>query len=89
MGRARAIVPRLAGVEIESTRLCWRPMPADGLSAVGPVAALPGYYVALTHSGVTLAPVLSRLVADEIATGRPAAALAPFRPERLLVMRDA
>jgi glycine/D-amino acid oxidase-like deaminating enzyme len=82
--RGRAVASGLAGVEIESTRLCWRPMPADGLSAVGPVPALPGYYLALTHSGVTLAPVLGRLVADELATGRPAPPLAPFRPERLL-----
>ncbi|MCC6628660.1 MAG: FAD-binding oxidoreductase [Chloroflexi bacterium] len=81
--RARAIVPALAGVEIESTRLCWRPMPADGLSAVGPIAHLPGYYLALTHSGVTLAPVLADLIATEIISERPAPALEPFRPGRL------
>jgi glycine/D-amino acid oxidase-like deaminating enzyme len=59
-------------------------MPADGLSAVGPVPALPGYYLVLTHSGVTLAPVLSRLVAEEITTGAPPAMLLPFRPDRLV-----
>lgn len=85
--RARAIAPDLAGVELESTRLCWRPMPADGLSAVGPLVALPGYYLAVTHSGVTLAPVLSRLIAEEITTGRPPAALLPFRPDRLVTPR--
>lgn len=86
--RARAIAPALAGVALESTRLCWRPMPADGLSAVGPLAGLPGYYLALTHSGVTLAPVLSRLIAEEVTTGAAPAALLPFRPDRLARRAD-
>jgi glycine/D-amino acid oxidase-like deaminating enzyme len=81
--RARAIVPALAAVEIESTRLCWRPLPADGLSAVGPIEGLAGYYLALTHSGVTLAPALADLIVAEVSGGEQAAALAPFRPGRL------
>lgn len=82
--RARALVPRLTGVEVESARLCWRPMPTDGLSAVGPIADLPGYYIALTHSGITLGPLLGRLVASEIAAGQFAPELLPFRPDRLV-----
>jgi glycine/D-amino acid oxidase-like deaminating enzyme len=35
-----------------------------------------------THSGVTLGPLLGQLIAGEILGGAPAAALAPFRPER-------
>jgi glycine/D-amino acid oxidase-like deaminating enzyme len=36
-----------------------------------------------THSGVTLGPLLGRLIAGEIVGGTPSAALAPFRAERL------
>jgi len=35
-----------------------------------------------THSGVTLGPLLGRLLADEIVRGAPSAMLAPFRPDR-------
>ena len=36
----------------------------------------------MTHSGVTLAAHLSRLIAAELATGAPNAELAPYRPDR-------
>jgi len=35
-----------------------------------------------THSGVTLGPLLGRLIADEIVRGTPSAMLGPFRPDR-------
>ena len=41
-----------------------------------------GYYVAVTHSGITLSPLLGKLAAAEIITGRPDPALAAFRPAR-------
>ena len=47
--------------------------------------AIPGtsdVHVAVTHSGVTLAPILGRYVTQEVMTGSRAEALAPFRPER-------
>lgn len=82
--RARAVLPALDRVEIEVARIGWRPLPADGLSAVGPLPGLEGYYLAFTHSGVTLGPLLGRLIAGEVTTGRPAPLLAPFRPARLV-----
>jgi glycine/D-amino acid oxidase-like deaminating enzyme len=42
----------------------------------------PDVYLAVTHSGVTLAPVAGALVAQEIAGGAPAEALEDFRPDR-------
>jgi glycine/D-amino acid oxidase-like deaminating enzyme len=41
-----------------------------------------GYYLVVTHSGVTLAPLLGAAVADEVARGRQRPELAPFRPAR-------
>jgi glycine/D-amino acid oxidase-like deaminating enzyme len=38
--------------------------------------------VVVTHSGMTLAPLLSRLLADEIVAGRSDLLLAFFRAER-------
>jgi glycine/D-amino acid oxidase-like deaminating enzyme len=55
-----------------------RPIPKDGFPAVGRVDGVGGLYVAVTHSGITLAPAIGRFVADEIVTGRRKALLEPF-----------
>jgi glycine/D-amino acid oxidase-like deaminating enzyme len=75
-------LPGLQGLDAESARIGIRAMPADGRSVVGPQHGVGGYYVAVTHSGVTLAPFLGRVVADEILRGRPDQRLAEFRPDR-------
>src|SRR6266542_3030743 len=59
-----------------------RSMPTDRLPILGRLPGLDGLYLAVTHSGVTLAPVLGPLVAEEIATGEQGRLLAPFRPGR-------
>ncbi|WP_210528275.1 NAD(P)/FAD-dependent oxidoreductase [Rubellimicrobium arenae] len=55
-------------LELHGYTIGHRPVPSDGLSIIGPAA--PGLHVAVTHSGVTLAPVIGRIVAEEILTGR-------------------
>jgi len=62
----------------DSHSLGHRPMPADGFPAVGAVPGAPGLYVAVTHSGITLAPVVGSFVAEEILAGRRDALLAPY-----------
>jgi hypothetical protein len=57
-------------------------MPADGRSVVGWLPGADGMYVAVTHSGVTLAAHLAGLIAAELASGAAAAGLAPYRPGR-------
>jgi glycine/D-amino acid oxidase-like deaminating enzyme len=62
-------------------------MPVDGQSIVGRLPGAPGLYVAVTHSGVTLAAHLSQLIAAELAAGTQRtqrAELAPYRPSRFL-----
>ncbi len=82
MRRAETVIPALRGVVAEAVRVAVRPVPADGLSAVGPVPRLEGYYLAVTHSGVTLSPILGRLVAAEVTQATERAELARFRPSR-------
>lgn len=55
-----------------------RPTPADGFPAIGRIDGAPGLYVAVLHSGVTLAPLVGELAAREIATGERDADLAPY-----------
>jgi glycine/D-amino acid oxidase-like deaminating enzyme len=75
-------VPALASAEPIEALLAIRPMPADGYPSVGAVAAIPGYFEAVTHSGVTLAPLIARSLGAEILGQAPDALFAPFRPER-------
>ena len=70
------------GVELLSTRVGLRPMPADGEPIIGPVAEVPGLYLAVMHSAVTLAAAVGRLVALELVDGTVESALAGCRLDR-------
>jgi glycine/D-amino acid oxidase-like deaminating enzyme len=78
--RARDVLPALA--EVVEARFGLRPVPVDGHSCVGALPEIPGYYEAVTHSGVTLGPLVGRLLAREILTGEVDPLIAPFRPDR-------
>ena len=83
LDRACHYLPGLAGAKAEPVPVGWRPMPLDGYPVIGFAAEAPNLYIALTHSGVTLAPVLSQLAAMEICDGAAAdAVLGPYRPVR-------
>jgi len=79
---ARQVVPDLGSSWITETRVAERPIPDDGFPSVGAVPAVPGYYEAVTHSGITLGPVIGRLLAGEILTGTLDGLLAEFGPDR-------
>ena len=83
LARARRYLPGLDGAEAVPVPVGWRPMPLDGYPVMGFASEAPNLYVALTHSGVTLAPALSQLAAQEICDGTPAdAVLGPYRQQR-------
>jgi len=82
--RARRTVRGLDQATVVGCQVCVRPMPADGQSIVGRLPGARWLYVAVTHSGVTLAAHLSRLIAAELATSAAAAELAPYRPDRFV-----
>ncbi|MFD7682308.1 NAD(P)/FAD-dependent oxidoreductase [Streptomyces sp. NPDC060187] len=79
---ARQVVPDLGSGHPARTRVANRPIPADGFPSVGAVPSVPGYYEAVSHSGITLGPVIGRLLASEILSGERDRLLADFRPER-------
>jgi glycine/D-amino acid oxidase-like deaminating enzyme len=69
-------------VALLSTRLGARPMPVDGEPIVGPIAEVPGLYVAVMHSAVTLAAAVGRLVTRELVEETVESALSGCRPDR-------
>lgn len=79
---AAQVVPSIGRAKAEAVRIGVRALPADGKPAIGPIGGLAGYYVAVTHSGVTLAPFLGQLITEEILSGKERNELAAFRPNR-------
>ena len=80
--RARRTVRGLDQARVVTYQVCVRPMPADGQSIVGRLPGAERVYVAVTHSGVTLAAHLSRLITAELTAGTDVPELAPYRPGR-------
>ena len=74
--------PALAGAKAIPVPVGYRLMPLDGYPVLGFAQAAPNIYIALTHSGVTLAPLIGELAAMEIVDGATVETLAGFRPER-------
>lgn len=80
LGRVRAALSGMDDVELTRVQVGVRPMPTDDDPVIGPLPGLSGAYVAVMHSGVTLAATLGRLVADDILDEREPPELAPLRP---------
>jgi glycine/D-amino acid oxidase-like deaminating enzyme len=80
--RAGRVFPAARDVEVVEYRVGVRPMPADGHTIAGRLPGVANAWVLATHSGVTLGPLLGRLIADEIVRGASSPMLAPFRPDR-------
>ena len=79
LARLHARLPATKDVQIADIKMGLRPVPADGLPAVG---KLGGLYVATMHSGITLAPLIGKMAAQEILHGQSVPMLAQFRPDR-------
>ena len=87
LARARHYLPGLESAQAVPVPVGWRPMPLDGYPVMGYASEAPNLYVALSHSAVTLAPVLSQLATQEICDGEPASeVLEPYRPQRFANM---
>ncbi len=76
----RGLLDHAETAALESARICIRSLPADRLPAIG--AVRDGLYVVATHSGITLAPLLGEIVAEELIADRASPALEGFRPGR-------
>ncbi len=76
---AAVLVPELAGAETEQVTAGLMPYPVDAHPIVGFTKEWPNLYVAVMHSGATLAPLMGRLVSEEIVSKQEADMLAPYR----------
>ena len=82
LARVARHLPCLRGGRVEAVRIGVRPMPSDRLPIVGFIPGIEGFYVVVSHSGVTLGPLWGRVAAAEVLRGEPDQRLAAFRPTR-------
>lgn len=75
-------LPGLARAELEQVTLGWRPLPQDNYPIVGFASGAPQVYLAVMHSGVTLAPLVGRLVSMELLDDVRVELFEPYRLER-------
>ncbi len=80
---ARQFFPGMKNAEIEAAYIGWRPLPLDGHPVLGTTEARPDVYVAIMHSGVTLAPIVGQFVARELTEPVSIEQLDGYRPTRL------
>ena len=80
---AAEYVPALADAQVDHVRRGRRPIPKDGHPVIGFADDVTNLYLATTHSGVTLAPIIGELAAIELVDGTAVELLAPFRLGRL------
>ncbi|TRD10092.1 FAD-binding oxidoreductase [Erythrobacter insulae] len=82
MAIAEQFVPGISRTEIEDVYIGWRPLPLDGHPVMGFAPDRPNAYIAIAHSGVSLAPILGKLAAQEILGQSSSDLLADYRPDR-------
>ena len=78
---ADRVLPALRSLHVIRTWAAMNVM-ADGAPILGEVPGVPGFFTATTVNGLTLAPLLGRINADLLRTGRTGRELAPFTLDR-------
>ncbi|KAL3134135.1 hypothetical protein ABBQ32_008554 [Trebouxia sp. C0010 RCD-2024] len=79
---AAQLVPELAKAECDQITAGLMPYPVDAHPIVGFTKECTNLYIAVMHSGATLAPLMGKLIADEIVNRKEEAVLAPYRLQR-------
>ncbi len=79
---AAVLVPELAEAQTQQVTAGLMPYPVDAHPMVGFTKAWPNLYVAVMHSGATLAPLMGKLVSEETANKQEQDLLAPYRLQR-------
>ncbi|MEM7001770.1 MAG: FAD-binding oxidoreductase [Pseudomonadota bacterium] len=79
---AEQFVPGVANAEVDAVHVGWRPLPLDGHPVLGANPERRDIYLAIMHSGVSLAPIVGQLVARELVDDLSLEQLALYRPTR-------
>ena len=69
-------------LELDFHTVGYRPAPIDGFPIIGRAEGMDGLYIAVMHSGITLAPAVGLFAAREILYGERDPLLAPYGVSR-------
>lgn len=70
------------GLELDFHTVGYRPTPIDGFPIIGRAKGKEGVYIAVMHSGITLAPAVGLFATREILDGKRDTLLAPYGLDR-------
>lgn len=87
IAKLKAMLRESDDLALECHTIGHRPTPADGFPVIGRPKACDGLYIAVMHSGITLAPAVGVLGAVEILERTQDERLAPYRLERFEAAR--
>jgi glycine/D-amino acid oxidase-like deaminating enzyme len=79
---AEQFVPALREASFDHVYIGWRPRPIDGHPVIGASPNRSDVYLAIMHSGVSLAPIVGQLAALEITHDQVVERLDAYRPGR-------
>ncbi len=79
---AEQFVSGISNATVEDVYIGWRPLPIDGHPVLGQSPTRPDVYLAIMHSGVSLAPIVGQLAAYELTQGELSERLGEYRPGR-------
>ena len=82
LANAKEYLPSIGDVQAIPTPIGYRPMPLDGYPVLGFTNVIPNMYIALMHSGVTLAPLVGEMATLEIADEVEVDWFRPYRLDR-------
>ncbi len=86
LDKITTVLPGARSAILVQLTLGFRPMPEDGFPIVGFVPGSSDIYVAVMHSGVTLAPIMGQYISREILDDISVDSLAPYRPTRFAAL---
>ncbi len=84
MASMARIAPGLKGLEVEQKWMGFRPGSPDGMPFLGPVASMPGLWVASGHyrNGVALAPITAEIMSQWMVGNGPEMDMSTFAVDR-------
>jgi len=84
LGKLDGYFDGVSDVAVTGSTTMRRPKPVDGYPALGRVPGFDDLWVATTHSGITLAPIIGESLATEIIGPKMVKALHPYRVSRFV-----
>ena len=87
LGWAVRLIPALANARLLRSWSGIRPVPPDGYPIISKVEGVEGLLLAVMHRGVTLAPVVGRILTDLVVAGSTGHDIDPYRLSRFLNSR--